>query len=475
MHKILLLLISFILSATLLQGQTREELEKQRQQLRKEIEQTTKLLNANKLETKENFLQWSLINNKVELQNKVVENLSKDVHVLDNNIYTMQLDINKYNRQLDTLKKEYATSMVYAYKNRSNYDFLNFIFAADNFNDAIKRIAYLKSYRTYRENQGQNIVRTQTLLLKKINALGNAKVSKTVTLRTQSQEREELATQKGEKDRILNELKKQGKDLNGQIAAKQKQMKKVDAVIASAIRKAISDAKKEALAKATAEEKIRKENQRLADKKVADALAIKRADEARLAAEKKNNPATTAPPTSPIASVTPAPVKTEIKPAVVKAPAPIVAKEKPGSVLLNPDNIALNASFERNRGSLPWPVDKGNVLMHYGKNSLPSGGDLVNACTTISAAIGSNVKSVFDGVVVAVQNIDNGVDAVVVQHGKYFTTYANINGVVVKPDDQVRTGQILGKVASGIDGGGAVDFYIQNENSNYDPEGWLRK
>lgn len=471
MHKILLSFLLFILSATSLNAQTREELEKQRQQLRKEIDQTTKLLNANKLETKENFLQWSLINNKVELQNKVVENLSKDVHVLDNNIYSMQLDINKYNRQLDTLKKEYATSMVYAYKNRSNYDFLNFIFAADNFNDAIKRIAYLKSYRNYRENQGQNIVRTQNLLLKKIDALGNAKVSKTVTLRTQSQEREELATQKGEKDRILNELKKQGKDLNGQITAKQKQMKKVDAVIASAIRKAISDAKKEAFAKAAAEEKIRKENQRLAEKKLADAVAVKRADDARIAAEKKNNPVSTT-PSSPVASITPA-VKPEIKPAVVKAP--VIAKEKPASILLNPDNIALNASFERNRGSLPWPVDKGNVLMHYGKNSLPSGGDLVNACTTISAAIGSNVKAVFDGVVVAVQNIDAGIDAVVIQHGKYFTTYANITGVVVKADEQVRTGQVLGKVAPSIDGAGAVDFYIQNENSNYDPEGWLRK
>ena len=61
--------------------------------------------------------------------------------------------------------------------------------------------------------------------------------------------------------------------------------------------------------------------------------------------------------------------------------------------------------------------------------------------------------------VVAVQNIDAGIDAVVVQHGKYFTTYANITGVVVKADEQVRTGQVLGK----------------NENSNYDPEGWLRK
>ena len=41
-----------------------------------------------------------------------------------------------------------------------------FIFSADNFNDAIKRISYLKSYRTYREMQGQNIEWLDTLYMR---------------------------------------------------------------------------------------------------------------------------------------------------------------------------------------------------------------------------------------------------------------------------------------------------------------------
>lgn len=465
MHKIALSLLFFVFTFTISQAQTRDELERQRLQLKKEIDQTEKLLNANKKETKENFLQWTLINNKVGLQNRVVENLNKDVRVLDNNIYTMQLDINKYNRLLDTLKKEYATSMVYAYKNRSNYDFLNFIFAADNFNDAIKRISYLKSYRNYREMQGQNITRTQDLLKKKIGDVSNAKQNKTITLKSQSQEMDVLDVQKQEKDRILNELKKQGRNLNGQIAAKQKQMKKVDAVIATAIRKAIADAKKEALAKAAAEEKVRAEERRIAAKKVADA----KAETNRIAALNKNsNSPTTTPSITPTA------------PVVTKTVTPAVPKEVPkeaklASTLLNSGNVALNASFERNRGSLPWPVDKGYVLMHYGTNSLPSGGTMVSPFTTISASVGTTVKSVFDGTVVAVQNIDDGIDAVVVQHGRYFTTYANINNVVVQKGDEIRTGQAIGKVALNIDGVGAVDFYMANEKNDFDPEGWLRK
>ena len=89
-------MIKYILSAIIFfsvtsgaVAQTREELEHQRQQLRKEIEETEKQLNANKAKTKESLLQWKLINNKVELQDRVIDNISKDLRILDNNIYTI--------------------------------------------------------------------------------------------------------------------------------------------------------------------------------------------------------------------------------------------------------------------------------------------------------------------------------------------------------------------------------------------------
>src|SRR5687767_12704907 len=102
------------------------------------MEQTERLLNSNKAKTKENVVQWKLINDKVNLQNRLIDNISKDINLLDNNIHNNQREINRYNKLLDTLKEEYAKSMVYAYKHRNNYDFLSFIFSAASFNDAIK-------------------------------------------------------------------------------------------------------------------------------------------------------------------------------------------------------------------------------------------------------------------------------------------------------------------------------------------------
>ena len=422
----------FLLSATVLQAQTREELEKQRAQLKKEMEQTQKLLNSNKAKTKENLVQWKLINDKVNLQNRIIDNLSKDINLLDNNIYSNQREINRYNKLLDTLKEEYAKSMVYAYKNRGNYAFLNFIFSAASFNDAIRRVAYLKYYRDYRKKQGENILRTQELRRQRIAELGGIKVQKSEVLKTKDKEMASLEVQKQEKDKIMSELKKQGKELNTQLATYKKQMKKVDNAIAAAINKALADAKKAALKKA---------NEEAAANKAAEATA----------------PA--------------------IKPAVKGSTTGKTAttKKAPESILLNAENIALNDNFVKNRGVLPWPVDKGLVIMHYGRNQLPSGNSWIDVTgITVSSDIGSNVKAVFDGVVSNVVFIED-MQVVIIQHGKYFSTYSNLNNVSVQRGQNIKTGQVIGKVAANLDGIGAIDFFINDERGNLDPERWLKR
>lgn len=440
MKKLLVVICLLLLSITQLIAQppSREELEKQRQQLKKEIEETEMMLSNNKAKTKESLVQYNLISKKVNLQDKVIDNINRDLNRLDDNMFLISKDIRRYDKLLDTLKQEYAKSMVYAYKNRSNYEFLNFIFSAHNFNDALKRLAYLKSYRAYREMQGQNIVRTQDLRKKRITDLNVSKNEKKEVLGEKNKEMEELEKQQKEKDRILAELKKQGKQLNNAIAAKKKQMQKVNAAIASAIKRAQEEARKEALAKAAAEkERLRK------------------------LAEANKGVVKTDKPTGAGKPATPEP----------KKPTPPAPRE---SVLLNDDNIALNNSFEKNRGSLPWPLDRGVVLMHYGSNKLETGTVMDVTSVTISSDVGTPVKAVFDGVVSQVVPVEDMM-VVIVQHGRYFTTYSNLSGVTVKKGQDVKTGQVLGRVAVNLNGIGAIDFYISNESSNYDPEKWLRR
>lgn len=445
MIKILVFFLSFIISTTII-GQppaTREQqdLEKERLQLRREIEETQQLIGKNKKNTKENISSLVLINKKLSLQENVLNNITKDINLLDNTIYKSQRDVNKMELLLDTLKQDYAKSMIYSYMNRSNSDFLNFIFSASSFNDAVKRVTYLKSYRNYREMQGDNILRTQDLLRGRINELGSTKKKKGVVLQTQSKEINILQTQQEEKNQVVQKLKAQGKELNNQVAAKKKQISKVSNAITAAIRRAVDEARRASAAKATAERKIRE-----AEEKAAKTTITK---------------------TTTDNTVTKPSVKAPRK---TSANAPV----KQESVLLTTNaEINLNANFEKNKGVLPWPVDKGYTLLHYGSNKIDRL-EIISQGISIGCEIGSPVKIIFGGEVVLVNNYDD-VQMVVVKHGRYFTGYSNLSGVNLTKGQNVQTGQVIGKVAANLDGIGAMDLIISNEKSDLNPESWLRR
>lgn len=126
-RKILFLSVIFLFSFSLF-AQDKNTMQQQRDKIRQDIEETQKMLNEIQKTAKVNTGQLALINRKVNLQERVVDNIHKEIRNLTDEIYLSQLEINRMNRVLDTLKEEYSKSMVYAYKSRGNYSFLNFIF-----------------------------------------------------------------------------------------------------------------------------------------------------------------------------------------------------------------------------------------------------------------------------------------------------------------------------------------------------------
>jgi septal ring factor EnvC (AmiA/AmiB activator) len=360
--------------------------------------------------------------------------------MIDDDLYLSNIEIYRLQKQLDTLKSEYARTIVYSYKNRSSYDYLNFIFSASSFNDALKRVSYLKSYRAYREKQVSTILETQDLIAKRKQQQLGRKDQKNVALQSQTKEKTVLDVQKREKDLAMSQLKSQEKDLQKQIASKKKKDKDLNNAITAIIRREIEKEKE---------------------------IARKKAEE-----DKKNNaPVVTATPTT-TAPNTKANPNTPNATTRVTTPA-----KKPASYLeLNANDLKLGNNFTNSRGRLPWPVDNGVVSVHFGPYSIE--GTLLrgdNPGITIATQVGATVKSVFEGDVVGVYNMGDGM-AITIRHGKYFTTYSNLTSANVKKGDAVTTGQSLGRAGRDEDnGGGQIDFILMIESKNVNPEPWLRR
>src|SRR5207249_9110422 len=118
-------------------------------------------------------------------------------------IYLSNVELTRLQRLLDTLKSEYARSVVYAYKNSNTYDYLNFIFSASSFNDALRRVAYLKSYRAYNEKKVETIKETQALIGQRKQQLMAKTNQKHSALQNQQSQLSELENQKKEKDQVV--------------------------------------------------------------------------------------------------------------------------------------------------------------------------------------------------------------------------------------------------------------------------------
>jgi len=428
----LITFLFFCTSLAVVTGQSKDELERKRRQIQSEIDQLQQQQQLISKDKKAGIGQLNLIQSKLRKRYAVIENINQEVRLIDNSIFANNREIYRLQKQLDTLRSQYARTIEYAYKNRSSYDMLNFIFTSSSFNDAVKRAAYLKSYRQYREDQVASIRRTREELSVRIRQLSENKVQKSRTLEEQNLQKKMLEDEKREKAGFVNKLKAREKELSRELAAKRKLDRDLQAAIAAVVRREIQKAADE---------------RRKAD-------AARRLEEANAASKPAGT--TTAPAASTAAAKPAAPARRE---AVLES---------------TPEVTRVSVGFENNRRNLPWPVDAAMVTSGFGRRPI-EGTTLFeeNIGITIATQQGAAVKSVFEGVVKSVFDVAGSM-AVTIQHGKYFTTYYNLSSASVSKGSQVYMGQVIGKAGVNDDGDGEIMFVVNNESTFVDPQGWLK-
>jgi murein hydrolase activator len=132
------------------------------------------------------------------------------------------------------------------------------------------------------------------------------------------------------------------------------------------------------------------------------------------------------------------------------------------------------ASFEKRKGSLPWPVE-GRVLSEFGKvvHSVYKT-VIMNTGIDIGAQRGEKVFCIATGKVAYVGWMRGLGKFTIVDHGGYYTTYAHMDEVAVEKDAEVKSGSILGEIGDqGMLGGTRLHFEIRKSSEALDPLDWL--
>ncbi len=136
----------------------------------------------------------------------------------------------------------------------------------------------------------------------------------------------------------------------------------------------------------------------------------------------------------------------------------------------------VKGNFGEQRRKLNWPV-KGRIVQKFGKYNNPRLKTvLVNNGIDIQAAKGTEVHSVFSGVVSAITYISGFGNTLIIDHNNgYYTVYAHLDEVFVKKFQIVDAGTVIGTVGdSGSLEGPRLHFEIYGQNQPQNPVLWLK-
>lgn len=400
-------------------GKTKQELQTEINALQKEISTANQLLKKTTKDKEMTLNEVAILEKKIKQREQLIKAYNEQIAVLDDEINAGQNNIKTLNSNLSQLQKEYAKMIVFANKNRSHYNLVSFVFASKDFNQAFRRLRYIREFSDARKLKMEQIAHTEKEISSAVEASQQAREEQAAMLTDEKQQQDALKKEKEELNRQVANLKKKEGGIQQDIQNKQKQaqrlQKAIDDIIAEEIRKANEEAER------------------------------KRREEA---ARNSNQGKTT-------------------------APAP---KEK--GMSLTPAEKTLSSNFVNNKGKLPWPVERGVISSSFGKHTsvVSDKVTVTNNGIDIATTDGAKARAVFDGEVASVTKLTGANTVVILRHGEYFTVYSNLENVTVKRGDKVKTKQNLGTVHTNkTENKTELHFELLKEQSRQDPANWLSK
>ena len=409
----LFLLLTF--SSALAIGQTgdKEALRSQYNDLLNEIRKTEEVLAETKKNKQASVGELEALQRKIDIRKRLIGNISDQISGLDGKILETQGVILSMERDLDDLRDEYSRMVLHAYLNQDAFDKVGFVFASEDFSEALQKIQYFREYTEFREEQVKIIQETQEVLSFKVSELEDAKAEKRGLLVEEERQRSTLDSERDEQN------------------AKIKTLANIESKLLSAINRKKRDA--EAL-----------------NKKIEAIIADEIAKERRRALEAANAAGeNTGSRGSAVPTLTP-------------------------EMRLLSDQFSGNRGrlpWPVERGSISGKFGKRlHPILRDPPVYVQSNG--VDISTPENAA----VRSIFDGEVVNVLANPTFQRGVIIKHGEYFTVYTKLRTVDVKPGDKIKARQPIGTVFTDSDANKTeVHLEVWKGTTLLNPEDWIGK
>ena len=235
-YKIYLLIFLFSFQQSFSQ-QSRNSLEKQRDNNLLKIEQAERIINETEKSKKITVGKLNVINKQIINRQDLIINLKRDVKAQTSEILTLRSLISSLKKDFKVLNNEYSEMIYHSYKSRSSLDRLSFIFSSKSYNQMFRRFNYIFQYSKFRRNQINEIEKVSLELSDQEKRLLDVNKKQNFLLKEEVSENNKLQKLKGRQKRIISDLNKKQRGLRKEINDRKISLEKLDKLIRDIIRR----------------------------------------------------------------------------------------------------------------------------------------------------------------------------------------------------------------------------------------------
>ncbi len=231
------ILSALILTGSLIAGygQSRAELEEMRKKNLEEIEYVDRMLKSTATEKSENLNELRVIGKKLNLREKLINEYGQEISLLEYRISLNRTAGEMLEEDLDNLKKDYARSIVSAYKATKGTPAVAFILSSADFNQGYKRLKYIQQVARYRRKETETIETIYLELQSTRERLERDRKNVRDLKGREERQKQILGSEKSRKERLVSSLGKKEAQLKQDLAQKKKIAKEIENEIARLI------------------------------------------------------------------------------------------------------------------------------------------------------------------------------------------------------------------------------------------------
>lgn len=238
-------------------GQTKAELEEQRQKTLEEITYVDNLLKETSKEKTESLNDLNIIGKKLNLRESVIKDLHDELSLLERRIELNRTAIILMENDLLVLRRDYRNAVLNSYRTSKGNQKIGYILSSSDFNQGYKRMKYLQQITKLRRQESEVILEIKTQVestkLKLEEDLGKVSDLKS----REEQQKNLLKAEQDKKQRTVKSLSKKERQLKSELDEKRRIARKIEAEISRLIEE---ESKKSVKQEMTPESKVLSNN-----------------------------------------------------------------------------------------------------------------------------------------------------------------------------------------------------------------------